>query len=196
MRRVKLKSVQAVLFMVVLPAVFPGCTSQRDDDGRSGLPDSDSASVAHHARNQAEIDSASKIVERILSEQAVREHEYRGGAAIGQIGGQEYAISYVAQGDKHMVLLQRLVDRKESGEANYAILDVLILSPPSDSEELVFGFCGKDGLFDQEIIALVVYEDKEYFRKIVRAWRADRRQEKISEVSPQQIICKNEGWGV
>ncbi|MBD2496679.1 hypothetical protein H6G75_20405 [Nostoc sp. FACHB-280] len=58
------------------------------------------------------------------------------------------------------------------------------------------GSCLLNGVNDPEIVAIVKYQDTEYWRQITKAWRSNRNSGKFEEISPRNIACENPGWGV
>ncbi|MBW4617351.1 MAG: hypothetical protein KME21_29860 [Desmonostoc vinosum HA7617-LM4] len=58
------------------------------------------------------------------------------------------------------------------------------------------GSCLLKGVRDPEIVAIVKYQDSEYWRQIKKAWRSNRNLGKFEEISPRNIACENPGWGV
>ena len=58
-----------------------------------------------------------------------------------------------------------------------------------------YQLCRKDTVDDSEIIALVELEQKQYFNRVKKAWRADRKQRKIIPIDIKNIDCFNEGYG-
>ncbi len=57
-------------------------------------------------------------------------------------------------------------------------------------------FCYKGRKNDQEIIAIAEYEEKEFLTKILKAWRADRKTEKIIEIPVDGIKVENIDYGL
>jgi hypothetical protein len=110
--------------------------------------------------------------------------------------GRSYGVSYVRQGNQKMLWLERLVSRDRSGNPTWEIIDAINLPRFNPGEELAPPSCKLKGVADPELIALVKYEDKEIWRNIRQAWRANRRTRKIEVIPPTNIVCNNPGWGV
>ncbi|OED43148.1 hypothetical protein AB832_02710 [Flavobacteriaceae bacterium (ex Bugula neritina AB1)] len=94
--------------------------------------------------------------------------------------------------DKYVVFLKRNNGNK--------ILDILNLTKEKvleeDDKNLYYHFCYKDNKNDQEIIAIATYEEEEFLTKILKAWRADRKTEKIIEIPIDGITVSNEEYGL
>lgn len=105
-------------------------------------------------------------------------------------------------GDKYTLEQRRyknltmLVFNKIVGEPyDLEMLDILVI-PLKNSEFLSHQTCQLNNETDQEIVALVVLEDKEFYDNILMAWRANRKTRKFEEISISGIICMNEGYGL
>ncbi|MFD0992996.1 hypothetical protein [Tenacibaculum geojense] len=72
--------------------------------------------------------------------------------------------------------------------------DEMLLS--NKNNRLSTFFCYKDGMQDEEIIAIAKYEEEEFLTKILKAWRADRKTEKIIEIPVEGIKVENMGYGI
>jgi hypothetical protein len=68
-------------------------------------------------------------------------------------------------------------------------LDVLRLPQFGDDAVLVTADCSIDGNPDFEVIALAERPRTEQVTRIRRAWRADRRRERIVPISPRGVTC-------
>ncbi|WP_103867605.1 hypothetical protein [Aquimarina sp. I32.4] len=65
-----------------------------------------------------------------------------------------------------------------------------------ETDNLYYHFCFKDGKQDEEIIAIAKYEEEEFLTKILKAWRADRKTEKIIEIPVKGIKVENMEYGI
>lgn len=126
-----------------------------------------------------------------------------GGAIIEEsFKGRKYSLSeFQGKNDvaKFIVFVENL-EFKNSGR-KFRIVDVLDLTGKEYfflkdvDKNLYIHFCYKDGINDQEIIAIAEYEENvEFFTKIYKAWRADRRTEKIVEIPIDGIKVENVGF--
>lgn len=116
-----------------------------------------------------------------------------GSTIIGNQGNQEYGISQIKKGRLDILLLNRVYPGKK---ATFEILDTLQIRNLKNTEYISCQVCRKDKVQDSEIIAIVVYENKEYFSKVLKAWRANRKTGKITSISVKGIDCLNEGYGI
>ena len=97
--------------------------------------------------------------------------------------------------DREMVILFYKVvnqDRYVPGESEYAALDTLIISDLKPSQRFAVGYCSKEGLVDEQIIA-VVEDTPGLYMEVTRAWVADLETQEIEELSDVSgIKCLNE----
>ena len=92
-----------------------------------------------------------------------------------------------------ILFLERLLD---DSTYHAEILDGIAVKVAED-EFISIQLCQKEGTKDMEIIALSKLEnEKEYYDQIKKAWRANRQTGKIEEISPSNIKCMNEGYGI
>lgn len=118
-------------------------------------------------------------------------------------GGTAVEIYYKRNADKSvrcdtiLVLMVELIPIKEIGSNKRKIIDYLILTK-KDFKKNFNGLCSgdveKNGISDPEIFVIYKYEDKEYFDKIHKAWKADRKLKKIYEINPRGLRVVNEGF--
>jgi hypothetical protein len=111
--------------------------------------------------------------------------------------GREYAIAHVKKGNQEMLWFEILVSIDSQGKPTFQVIDVLNLSKLNKSDQIGHnGSCLLKGVRDPEIVAIVKYQDSEYWRQIKKAWRSNRNLGKFEEISPRNIACENPGWGV
>ncbi|MDR0516839.1 MAG: hypothetical protein LBH25_07315 [Fibromonadaceae bacterium] len=85
----------------------------------------------------------------------------------------------------------------ENGRVKYKILDTINVGKLNDNEGLAYQGCLQDAIMDSEIIAIVIYEDKEFHDKIIKAWRANTKTGRFEPIkNVTGITCINEGYGV
>ena len=84
----------------------------------------------------------------------------------------------------------------EYGNVNFKVLDIINIGRLKENENLEYCDCRLDKVLDSEIIAVVIWEDKEFHDKIVKAWRANTKTGKIEPIGIEEIDCENEGYGV
>jgi len=123
----------------------------------------------------------------------LKQLEYRGGSAINE----RFWIDYHRDENENIVFIfWGFVQRDENGKSIYKILDAINIGKLKENEYFLPCHCRLDRILDREIIAVVIREDKEYFDRIVRTWRADTKTGRIIPIEVEGIDCQNEGYGV
>lgn len=128
-----------------------------------------------------------------------------GGHGVGStFRGKEYSIKivHIKEGITSFVIFNEAF--VSESDVVYKILDVLDLTKKEyytilkDNDKILYsGFGYKDGKNDQEIIAIAQYdENAEFLTKIYKAWRADRKTEKIIEIPVDGIKVENMDYGL
>lgn len=120
-----------------------------------------------------------------------------GGLISDKSDAQEHAVAEVRRGRVKMLWFERLTHRDDSGRAHWEVKDVLVLPAIPRKQILVYATCFSGQNPDKEIIAVADYRpDAEYFTRVRRAWRANRKTEKFEEILVEGIRCENDGYGV
>lgn len=106
-----------------------------------------------------------------------------------------YGISYYHSPEAFVYLMERYI--RGNGTAAAVITDVLEI-PRAEviNKQVIFEFCESDKP-DPELVAIVSDKGKpEYYTRIVKAWKANRRTEKFEPFSAKSVRrCGNEGFG-
>lgn len=108
----------------------------------------------------------------------------------------DFGIREVSRGKLRMLWLERVTQRDVRGVPRWKVIDVLTLPRIGRNQVLAHSLCFIGGEYEPEVLAIFDYEDKEYFTRARRAWRANRRGEKFVEIPANKLRCENEGWGL
>ena len=107
-----------------------------------------------------------------------------------------YSVAWMSSECSQMLWLESSSSRNVKGQPIWKVLDVMAAPNYGKDETLVIGFCKIDDKSDPEVLAVVKYEqDKEYFNKIIKAWRANRTKGKFESITTKGISCLNESYG-
>jgi hypothetical protein len=143
-----------------------------------------------------------KIFQLIYDDTAFRitdvpelEHwNYLGGWSIGDRFGVEY---FKDDNEDIVCVFEEYVQRDENGKSKRKILDTINIGKLKSNESFQYGTCRLNKTGDREIIAIVIVEgNKEFFNKIMKAWRADTKTGRIKQIDIKGIDCENDGYGV
>jgi len=120
---------------------------------------------------------------------------YCGGWAIGEKNNNnEY---YKDDNENVVCIFTEILGHNENGKAIRKLLDTINIGKLKNEEQLSWGDCYQDTIWNPELIAIIIGKDKEYFDKVVKAWRADTETKKIQLIdNPEGIIVYNEGYGL
>jgi hypothetical protein len=113
-------------------------------------------------------------------------------AIIGETNKFDFGISQITNKKLNVIIFDKVVPGLKS---TFEILDTLQIRNLKKTEYISFQLCRKDSINDSEIIAVVLFDDTEYFTKVLKAWRANRKTGKIIEIETTGIDCMNEGYG-
>jgi hypothetical protein len=116
------------------------------------------------------------------------------GAALIGAARPLHAYAVYADEDNIYLVLQREVGRAE-GQIQWQRLNYLTIPQPPEEQVFSFSTCVQNGTQDPGIAAISIYQDSEYFGKVVKAWRANIQAGTIDEIPPDGIVCPNDGYG-
>jgi len=105
----------------------------------------------------------------------------------------DFGIAQIRNKELNVIIFDKVVPGLKS---TFEILDTLQIRNLKETEYISYQLCRKDTINDSEIIAVVLFDDTEYFTKVLKAWRANRKTGKIIEIETTGIDCMNEGYGV
>lgn len=108
----------------------------------------------------------------------------------------QYSLMEVHRGRVKMLWFKFMTGRDAAGQPRWEVKDVLVLPRLTRTQLLVYSTCFSGDRPDGEIVAVVEYTDTEFYRRVRRAWRADRAAETFERIPPRGIKCTNEGFGM
>ena len=116
------------------------------------------------------------------------------GAALIGAARPLFAYAVYADDDNIYLLLQREVGRTE-GQIQWQRLHYVTIPRPPEEQVFSFSTCSLNGTKDAGIAAVSIYQDSEYFGKVIKAWRANIQEGTIEEIPADGIVCPNDGYG-
>jgi hypothetical protein len=108
----------------------------------------------------------------------------------------DFGIRAVYRARLKMLWFERATQRDAKSVLQWKVLDVLALPPIRRTQILAHSICFIGKEFEPEVFGIFDYQDKEYFTRVRRAWRANRLSEKFEEIPAKNIKCGNEAWGL
>ena len=122
------------------------------------------------------------------------EFEEHTGYVLGFMEENEYIIDHVSRGTTQLVWFCKLTKRDKQGRPYLKILDIFVLPPMENDEQLLMGTCNFQTQSDPEIIAIAKFIKSEARNEIRLAWRANRSKQQFEEVSPSLVECYDESF--
>lgn len=115
-------------------------------------------------------------------------------------GDYRFAAGYFTNVKNGICILEEVLpdEKAGKGKVKYKILDTINIEKLKSNEQLSLCNCKQGDKPNSEIIAISqVDESKEYFDKIVKAWRMDTKSQKIIPLKDTKgVTCLNEGYGI
>ena len=93
------------------------------------------------------------------------------------------------------IIVQKEIGRS-GNKAIWKITDQTEWPKVHSGEYLSFGVCRLNGAVDHSIIAVVSDNEEQWHVAINWAMRIDLNSGKFIPISPENVLCEDEGWGV
>jgi hypothetical protein len=111
----------------------------------------------------------------------------------GLLSDEDYSVSRFQKGKKYMLWLERIIEINEAGVPRWEVRDVLSFDHLRKNQEFLFSYSSPCKQNKQENLDLIVLAErtpptKTY--KILKAWRANTKEEKFESVSVKGIVCR------
>lgn len=101
-----------------------------------------------------------------------------------------FGIHFYHAAEKHFLVFSKF------SNSRHKILDIIEIDQKDLQGKKLTEYCSTKKGWDTEIIALVKESDTEFYTKVLKAWRANRKSEKFEKVRPKKIKCDNESYGI
>lgn len=103
----------------------------------------------------------------------------------------DYGVVNYQSFDKHFLLFFKTDNSKQ------IITDILEISKKDFQDKILTEFCVTKNGLQSDIIAVVKNTDSEFYTKIFKAWKTNRKTGKFEKINKRKIKkCINEGYGV
>jgi hypothetical protein len=113
----------------------------------------------------------------------------------GLLSNENYGVSRFLKGKKEYLWLEKITERDTEGVPNWIVKDVLEFDVLKKNQEFLFSYSssctigGKENL-DTVVLAEQNAKTKKY--KILKAWKANIKNEKFEKLSVKGIQCRRE----
>ncbi len=104
-----------------------------------------------------------------------------------------YGISRIAKLGYNILVFERIIP--DGIKVRFKLLDTLHIGRLTQRRAVIPVLCDLNKKNDSEIVALVIMDDNEYFTKVIKAWRANKRTNRFERISTKGISCLNDGYG-
>jgi hypothetical protein len=104
-----------------------------------------------------------------------------------------HRITELERNGKRLIIFAKINYAKDEYKQIYNILDTLQINNLGKDLKVTIGYCEVENSLMEEIIAVVEKTDKDSIQKIVKAWKANDKNNKIESIENSEIIfCFNE----
>lgn len=130
----------------------------------------------------------------------LKEYTFLGGGLVGHPNPydkseREFSLDILTKDSSAIILFVRNL---EDSVYTFQLVDTVVIVNYNVKHEICIQICGAESETDPEIIALVEPDstESEFHTKVIRAWRANRKEQQIVEIDPSNISCYNYGYGL
>ncbi|MEP6900525.1 MAG: hypothetical protein ABJA66_02175 [Actinomycetota bacterium] len=113
----------------------------------------------------------------------------------GLLSKENYGVSRFSKGKKHYLWLEKITGRDTSGVPDWIVKDVLEFDTLKKNQEFLFSYsstCTITGQENLDTIVLAELSPKKKTYKILKAWKANIKKEKLEKISTKGIQCRAE----
>lgn len=105
-----------------------------------------------------------------------------------------YSIATIIKGNYNILLFEKDLLINNGSTVRYKLLDTLNIGVLKKPYAIVYSSCRISRKNNSEIVALVKGENKEYFTKILKTWKANKKTERFEKISTKGIDCFDNGY--
>jgi len=188
--------------ILICIALFATACKQSNSRERNQIATHESEIVSKNYEKSADYHNVDDKINRIIGQTFRNQRElervsgwrYTGGSFI-DANMSEFAVEHYIDENGNLIIALGKFVYGELERLGIRILDAINVGKLDENEFLQILMCRLNGVSDNEIIAIAVWEsDKEFFDKIIRAWRADTEAGKIKEIDTEGVDCENAGF--
>lgn len=103
-----------------------------------------------------------------------------------------HRVTHLRKGDRTVILFSK-ISLNEQRQERYTLLDTIDISSPNQPLHISIGYCYRDDLDEELVIAIVESTTKQNIQNLEKAWKADTATQQIMEIEQLSgIECFNE----
>jgi hypothetical protein len=141
--------------------------------------------------NKAQINFKGKVYHKVNEITELKNYRKMEGALIPPIGS-DYGLSSITNGSNVIILFNKII-HINNGNVNYKIVDAINIGKLNHQVIMMTG-CLINKKADPELIGIAKYAEKEMYTNLSKAWRANRKTNKIEEISVKGLSCVDNGY--
>ncbi|RYE17666.1 MAG: hypothetical protein EOP45_15415 [Sphingobacteriaceae bacterium] len=111
-----------------------------------------------------------------------------------ELARDHYSIATIVKGNYNILLFEKILQIGDGSTVKYKLLDTLNIGLLKKPYTIAYSACRISRKNDSEIVALVKGEYKEYFTKILKAWRANKKTKRFEKTSIKGVDCFDNGY--
>lgn len=111
----------------------------------------------------------------------------------GLLSNEDYGVSRFQKGGKYMLWLERIIERNEAGVPRWEVRDVLSFDSLKKNQEFLFSYtspCKQNRRENLDLIVLAERAPPTKPYKVLKAWKANIKEENFEIVSVKGIVCR------
>ena len=111
----------------------------------------------------------------------------------GLLSDENYGVSRFSKGKKYMLWFEKISTRDAKGVPNWEVTDVLTFDELKKNQTFFLSYsssCQQNGKTNIDLIVMAEFVPKKKSYKIIRAWKANIKNEKFEKTGVKSIICK------
>jgi len=103
-----------------------------------------------------------------------------------------YGLSRIAKGGYQIIAFEKVVPH--GNKPNFMLLDTIHIGRLKPHQGVILTECRLYRRSIIEIVALVKMDNAPYFKKVIKAWKANTKTNRFEQISTIGIDCLNEGY--
>lgn len=110
----------------------------------------------------------------------------------GLLSDENYGITRFSRGETYMLWFERIIERNSKGVPNWEVKDFLSFTSLRTNEEFLFSYsstCTQNGRKNIDLIVMAERDPLNRKYKLLKAWKANIKQEKFQEITLKGISC-------
>jgi hypothetical protein len=104
-----------------------------------------------------------------------------------------YGLSRIAKKGYQIIAFEKVIPH--GNKPDFMLLDTIRIGHIKPGQGVILTHCRLNGRDVAGILALVKMDDNQYFKKVIKAWKANTKTNRFEPISTTGIDCLNDGYG-